>query len=105
MILYTDLYSYVLFRGFKSIQFQIFWGTRQEGVLSPYMFLCFINDLFDELCASKLALIVNGINLTCPSVWRVERVIILFCYFICNSSIYILVFDIFVSFTILILSF
>ena len=37
--------------------------------------------------------------------WRVERVIILFCYSICNSSIYILVFNIFVTFTILILSF
>ena len=30
-------------------------------------------------------------------VWRVERVIILFCYFICNSSIYILVFNILLS--------
>ena len=38
-------------------------------------------------------------------IWRVERVIILFYYFICNSSIYILVFNIFVTFTILILSF
>ena len=36
---------------------------------------------------------------------RVERVIILFCYSVCNSSIYILVFNIFVTFTILILSF
>ena len=68
VILLTDLYSYVLFRGFKSIQFQIFRGTRQERVLSPYMFLCFINDLLDELCASNLGLIVNGINLTCPNV-------------------------------------
>ena len=38
-------------------------------------------------------------------IWRVEKVIILFCYSICNSSIYILVFNIFVTFTILILSF
>ena len=37
--------------------------------------------------------------------WRVERVIVLFCYSIGNSSIYILVFNIFVTFTILILSF
>ena len=36
--------------------------------------------------------------------WRVERVIILF-YFSCNSSIYILVFNMFVTFTIVILYF
>ena len=37
-------------------------------------------------------------------VWRVERVIILFCYFNCNSIIYIFVFISFVTFIILILS-
>ena len=36
--------------------------------------------------------------------WRVERVIILFCYFNCNSIIYIFVFISFVTFIILILS-
>ena len=36
--------------------------------------------------------------------WRVERVIILFCYFNCNSIIYIFVFTSFVTFIILILS-
>ena len=66
--LHSDLYSYVLFRGFMSPRFQIHKGTRQGGVLSPYLFLCFINALLDELCESKLGLIVNGINLTCPSV-------------------------------------
>ena len=50
---------------------------------------------------SKLRLIFSGII-----VWRVERVIILFCYFSCKSkSIYILVFNIFVTFTTLILPF
>ena len=47
-------------------------------------------------------------NLT-NNLWRVERVIILFCYFNCNSCIYILVFVFvfvfFVTFTIFILSF
>ena len=36
--------------------------------------------------------------------WRVERVIILFCYFNCNLIIYIFVFTSFVTFIILILS-
>ena len=68
--LHSDLYSYVLFRGFISPRFQIHRGTRQGGggVLSPYLFLCFINELLDELCDSNLGLTVNGINLTCPSV-------------------------------------
>ena len=66
--LHSDLYSYVLFRGFMSPRFQIHRGTRQGGVLSPYLFLCFINELLDELCDSNLGLTVNGINLTCPSV-------------------------------------
>ena len=46
-----------------------------------------------------------SIHCHAAGLWRVERVIILFCYSICNSSIYILVFNIFVTFTILILSF
>ena len=66
--LHSDLRSYVLFRGFKSVSFQILRGTRQGGVLSPFMFLCFIDDLLDQLCASNLGLIINGINLTCPCV-------------------------------------
>ena len=42
--LHSNLQSYVLFRGFKSKRFQIVRGTRQGGVLSPFMFLCFIDD-------------------------------------------------------------
>ena len=38
------------------------------------------------------------------ALWRAERVIILFCYFNCNSIIYIFVFISFVTFIILILS-
>ena len=66
--LHDHLSSYVLFRGFKSIEFNISRGTRQGGVLSPFLFLCFINDLLNELCASNLGLSINGINLTCPTV-------------------------------------
>ena len=57
--LHDNLSSYVLFRGFQSSDFNI---------LSPFLFLCFINDLLDELCASNLGLSINGINLTCPTV-------------------------------------
>ena len=57
--LHSDLRSYVLFRGFKSVSFQNLRGTRHCGVFSPFMFLCFIGDLRDQLCASNLGLIIN----------------------------------------------
>ena len=66
--LHTELSSFVLFRGFKSKPFKIRRGTRQGGVLSPYMFLCYIDDLLNQLCDSGFGLVINGINLTCPSV-------------------------------------
>ena len=66
--LHSNLQSYLLFRGFKSKRFQIVRGTRQGGVLSPFMFLCFIDDLLDQLCASEFGLTIHGINLTCPYV-------------------------------------
>lgn len=65
---HNHLSSYVLFCEFKSVEFNISRGTRQGGVLSPFLFLCFINDLLNELCASNLGLRINGINLTCPTV-------------------------------------
>lgn len=66
--LHCNLHSYALFRSFKSIRFKILRGTRQGGVLSPFMFLCFIDDLLDQLCASNVGLVIHGINLTCPCV-------------------------------------
>lgn len=39
--LHDNLSSFMLFRGFKSMEFNISLGTRQGGVPSPYLFLCF----------------------------------------------------------------
>ena len=61
--LYEDLTSYVRFRGFNICQ-----GTRQGGVTSPLMFLCFVNDLLNILCNSGYGLSISGINVTCPTV-------------------------------------
>ncbi|MEW8547363.1 MAG: reverse transcriptase family protein, partial [Candidatus Thiodiazotropha sp.] len=66
--LHENLSSYVLFRGFKSSTFTITQGTRQGGVVSPYLFLCFINDLLDMLCASDKGYSICGINVCCPTV-------------------------------------
>ena len=66
--LHTELSSFELFCGFKSKPFKIRRGTRQRGVLCPYMFACYIDDFLNQLCDYGFGLVINGINLACPSV-------------------------------------
>ena len=66
--LHANLSSYVLFKGCKSSRFNVTKGTRQGGVLSPYLFLCFIDDLLHELCSSNMGLSIHGVNVCCPTV-------------------------------------
>ena len=48
--------SRVLYKGHNSNWFDVLQGTRQDGVLSPFLFLCFSNDLLNELCNSTAGL-------------------------------------------------
>ena len=66
--LHANLSSYVLFRGFKSGDLSVTKGTRQGGVISPYMFLCYIDDLLNELTSCDKGLCIYGINVCCPTV-------------------------------------
>ena len=66
--LYENVTSYVNYRGFRSRLFQIFKGTRQGGVASPFLCLCFKNDLMNLLCASIYGFCMNGIKACCPPV-------------------------------------
>ena len=66
--LYENVTSYVNYRGFRSRLFQIFKGTRQGGVASPFLYLCFKNDLMNLLCASIYGFCMNGIKACCPTV-------------------------------------
>ena len=66
--LYENVTSYVNYRGFRSRLFQIFKGTRQGGVASPFLCLCFKNDLMNLLCASIYGFCMNGIKACCPTV-------------------------------------
>ena len=47
--LYSDLEEYVFCQGARSRQYTILQGIRQGGVLSPWLFLLFIDDLIKEL--------------------------------------------------------
>ena len=66
--LHTNLSSYVLFGGYKSNSLQVTKGTRQGGVISPYMFLCYVDDLLNELTLCDKGLCIYGINVCCPTV-------------------------------------
>ena len=65
--LYQSMVSRVRSNGHTSKWFPVLQGTRQGGVISPHLYLVFINDLMDELCRSNYGLHVYGLNCTCPS--------------------------------------
>ena len=58
----------MLFRGRKSSTFNINRGTRQGGVISPFGFLCFIDDLLHILTLSKNGLRIGSLDVCCPTV-------------------------------------
>ena len=57
--LYENVTSYVNYRGFRFRMFQICKGTRQSRVASPFLYLCFKNDLKNLLCASIYGFCMN----------------------------------------------
>ncbi|MCG7876973.1 MAG: reverse transcriptase domain-containing protein, partial [Candidatus Thiodiazotropha endolucinida] len=66
--LHRDMTSCVLYKGHKSEWFDISQGTRQGGVLSPFLYLCFANDLLEELSRCTAGLKMFGYNISCPAV-------------------------------------
>ena len=65
--LYQNMQSRVRSNGFISSWFPILQGTRQGGVISPQLYLVFINDLLNKLVCSQYGLTVYGLNCTCPT--------------------------------------
>lgn len=61
--LYDKMESHVKFKGFTSGWFPVLQGTRQGGVLSPFLYLVSINGLILELKASMEGLIIYNIIL------------------------------------------
>ena len=66
--LHTNMKSRVLYKRQNSNWFDVLQGTRQDGVLSPFLFLCFSNDLLNELCNSTAGLKICNNIFSCPTV-------------------------------------
>jgi hypothetical protein len=65
--LYTNMSSCVLHSGHTSRWFPILQGTRQGGVLSPWLFLLFIDDLLKSLCNITFGLSVREVACYAPT--------------------------------------
>lgn len=65
--MYQNMQSRVISNGYASSWFPILQGVRQGGVISPHLYLIFINDLMNQLCNSQHGLTVYDLNCTCPS--------------------------------------
>ena len=66
--LYTGMESCVKSQSYKSEWFPVLQGTRQGGVLSPFLYLIYDNDLIWELENSRLGLYIFNINCGNPAV-------------------------------------
>lgn len=59
--------SCVRHQGCKSDWFPILQGTSQGGIISPLLYLKFLNDLLYELEASGLRMCFYNVDLSCPT--------------------------------------
>ena len=58
--------EFVVVEGKSSRIYEVKQGTRQGGVLSPWLFLMFINDLIEELNNTKVGVCINGVYFGSP---------------------------------------
>ena len=66
--LHTNMKSCVLYKGHKSIYFHILQGSRQGGVLSPFMFSCYNDDLLEQLTKCNVGFKMLTMNVCSPTV-------------------------------------
>ena len=63
---YSDLKEYVFYQGACSRQYSILQGVRQGGVLSPWLFLLFIDDLIKELQKLSTGIAIHNLYTGSP---------------------------------------
>ncbi|MES9994111.1 MAG: reverse transcriptase family protein [Candidatus Thiodiazotropha sp.] len=66
--LHCNLTSTVFHDGYHSDCFPVLQGTRQGGVISPFMYLCFVDELLNELNECGVGFKVDGMSLASPTV-------------------------------------
>ena len=60
--------SCVLYKGQKSSYFNILQGSRQGGMISPFMFLRYNDDLLEQLTKCHVGFKMLTMNVCCPTV-------------------------------------
>ncbi len=63
---YSDMEEYVFFRGKRSKPYTILQGVRQGGVLSPWLFLLFIDDMIRELENLASGIVIQNLSVGSP---------------------------------------
>ena len=63
-----NLTSCILHYGYHSACFPVLQGTRQGGVISPFLYLCFIDDLLNEICECGAGFKTDGVCYAAPTV-------------------------------------
>ncbi len=63
---YSDMEEYVFFRGKRSKPYTILQGVRQGGILSPWLFLLFIDDMIRELENLASGIVIQNLSVGSP---------------------------------------
>jgi len=58
---YSHLQSAILWNSVLGESFKIFSGVRQGGMLSPYLFALYINDLTDDVRSSSFGIYIGTV--------------------------------------------
>jgi hypothetical protein len=65
--LYTGLVSKVKWKGNTSNSFQIHQGVRQGGILSPFLYKLYVNNLLEDLKTHSLGFKIGTTYVGCPT--------------------------------------
>ena len=61
--LYTDVESFVYFKGVSSQAFPLYQGSGQGRILAPFMYKVYINRLIETVCNSKCSLVIDKLRM------------------------------------------